>query len=129
MGEGAVHVSVTLCCVPVGAPCPAASSAAPANEKHKIKQAARTRRKEVAKEKEESEKELKTRRRRGAPTGTVSAERIVLATNGYTGDLWSGLRRSVVPLYSAIVASEPVTERFGPRSTPIRIAPVISCEA
>jgi glycine/D-amino acid oxidase-like deaminating enzyme len=42
------------------------------------------------------------------PTGTVTAEKIILATNGYTGDLWPGLRRSIVPIYSAIVASEPV---------------------
>lgn len=42
------------------------------------------------------------------PTGTVRAERLVLATNGYTDDLWSGLRRSIVPVYSAIVASEPL---------------------
>ena len=43
-----------------------------------------------------------------APTGTVSADKLVLATNGYTDDLWPGLRRSVVPLFSAIVATEPL---------------------
>jgi glycine/D-amino acid oxidase-like deaminating enzyme len=48
------------------------------------------------------------------PTGTVTAEKIVLATNGYTGDLWPGLRRSIVPVYSAIVASEPVGEDVMP---------------
>jgi glycine/D-amino acid oxidase-like deaminating enzyme len=48
------------------------------------------------------------------PTGTVTAEKIVLATNGYTGDLWSGLRRSIVPVYSAIVASEPVPDDVMP---------------
>jgi glycine/D-amino acid oxidase-like deaminating enzyme len=44
------------------------------------------------------------------PTGTVDAEHVILATNGYTDDLWPGLRRSVVPVYSAIVASEPLGE-------------------
>ncbi|MBL8701992.1 MAG: FAD-binding oxidoreductase [Alphaproteobacteria bacterium] len=44
------------------------------------------------------------------PTGTVRAERVILATNGYTDDLWPGLRRSVVPVYSGIVASEPLPE-------------------
>jgi glycine/D-amino acid oxidase-like deaminating enzyme len=44
------------------------------------------------------------------PTGTVRAEKLVLATNGYTDDLWSGLRRSIVPVYSAIVASEPLPD-------------------
>jgi glycine/D-amino acid oxidase-like deaminating enzyme len=48
------------------------------------------------------------------PTGTVTAEKIVLATNGYTGDLWPGLRRSIVPVYSAIVASEPVPDDVMP---------------
>jgi glycine/D-amino acid oxidase-like deaminating enzyme len=43
------------------------------------------------------------------PTGTLHAEHVVLATNGYTDDLWSGLRRSIVPVYSAIVASEPLS--------------------
>ena len=42
------------------------------------------------------------------PTGTVLADKLVLATNGYTGDVWPGLRRSVVPVFSAIVASEPL---------------------
>jgi glycine/D-amino acid oxidase-like deaminating enzyme len=43
------------------------------------------------------------------PTGTLHAEHLVLATNGYTDDLWPGLRRSIVPVYSAIVASEPLS--------------------
>lgn len=42
------------------------------------------------------------------PTGTVRAEKLVLATNGYTGDLLPGLRRSIVPMYSSIVATEPL---------------------
>ena len=44
------------------------------------------------------------------PTGTVRADKLVLATNAYSDDLWTGLRRSVVPVYSAIVASEQLTE-------------------
>jgi glycine/D-amino acid oxidase-like deaminating enzyme len=43
-------------------------------------------------------------------TGTVTADKLILATNGYTGDLWPGLRRSIVPVYSAIVATEPLSE-------------------
>jgi glycine/D-amino acid oxidase-like deaminating enzyme len=54
------------------------------------------------------------------PTGTVTAEKIVLATNGYTDDLWPGLRQSVVPVYSAIVASQPLPEALGRRVTPHR---------
>jgi glycine/D-amino acid oxidase-like deaminating enzyme len=48
------------------------------------------------------------------PAGTVSAEKIILATNGYTSDLWPGLRRSIVPVYSAIAASEPVSDDVMP---------------
>jgi len=54
------------------------------------------------------------------PSGTVTAEKIVLATNGYTDDLWSGLRQAVVPVYSAIVASEPLPDAIARRVTPHR---------
>ena len=48
------------------------------------------------------------------PTGTVTAEKIILATNAYTDGLWPRLRRSVVPVYSAIAASEPVPDDVMP---------------
>jgi glycine/D-amino acid oxidase-like deaminating enzyme len=54
------------------------------------------------------------------PTGTVRAEKLVLATNGYTDDLWSGLRRSIVPVYSAIVASEPLPDAVARSIMPAR---------
>ncbi|MBI1777304.1 MAG: FAD-binding oxidoreductase [Proteobacteria bacterium] len=44
------------------------------------------------------------------PTGNVRAERVVLATNAYTDGLWPGLSRSVVPVYSGIVASESLSD-------------------
>ncbi len=44
------------------------------------------------------------------PDGSVTAEKLVLATNGYTDNLWPGLRRSLVPLFSAIAATEPLPE-------------------
>jgi len=47
-------------------------------------------------------------------TGTVQADKLILATNGYTDDLWPGLRRSIVPVFSAIVASEPMAEPVMP---------------
>jgi glycine/D-amino acid oxidase-like deaminating enzyme len=40
------------------------------------------------------------------PGGTLTADNIVLATNGYTDDLWPKLRRSIVPVFSGIAASE-----------------------
>jgi len=44
------------------------------------------------------------------PGGTVSAEKLVIATNGYTDGLWPELARTIVPVYSGIVASEPIPE-------------------
>jgi glycine/D-amino acid oxidase-like deaminating enzyme len=41
-------------------------------------------------------------------SGTVTTEKLILATNGYTDAIWPGLRRSLVPLFSAIAATEPL---------------------
>lgn len=54
------------------------------------------------------------------PRGTVTADWVVLATNGYTDDLWPGLRRTVVPVYSGIVASEPLPAEIAARILPTR---------
>jgi glycine/D-amino acid oxidase-like deaminating enzyme len=54
------------------------------------------------------------------PSGTVTAERVILATNGYTDDLWPGLRRTVVPVFSAIVASAPLDKSLAERVMPCR---------
>ncbi|TPK42516.1 FAD-binding oxidoreductase [Mesorhizobium sp. B2-5-4] len=40
--------------------------------------------------------------------GSVSAENVLIATNGYTGNLWPGLEQSLVPVFSAIAATEPL---------------------
>jgi glycine/D-amino acid oxidase-like deaminating enzyme len=37
--------------------------------------------------------------------GAVIADHVVLATNGYTDDLWPRMRRTIVPLFGAIAAS------------------------
>jgi len=41
---------------------------------------------------------------------TVSAERVVLCTNGYTDDLWPQLRKSIINANSFQVATEPLPE-------------------
>jgi glycine/D-amino acid oxidase-like deaminating enzyme len=41
-------------------------------------------------------------------SGTLHADRVVLATDGYSDNLWGGLRTSIVPIYSSIVATEPL---------------------
>ena len=53
-------------------------------------------------------------------SGRVWAERVVLATNGYTDDLWPGLRRTVVPVYSAIIATAPLAPEIAARIMPAR---------
>jgi len=44
----------------------------------------------------------------GGEAGEVIARSVVVATNGYSGPLWEGLRRSVIPVFSAVVASAPL---------------------
>ena len=52
--------------------------------------------------------------------GTVHADRVLLATNGYTDGLWPGLRRTVVPVYSGIIATEPIPEEIARAVLPKR---------
>jgi len=54
------------------------------------------------------------------PQGRLTADAVVLATNGYTDDLWPGLRRSLVPVFSAIVASEPLRQDLAAQVMPSR---------
>ena len=54
------------------------------------------------------------------PTGTVTAPQVVLASNGYTDDLWPALRQSIVPLFGAIAASEPLPGPIAGRVMPSR---------
>ena len=44
------------------------------------------------------------------PMGEVHARQVALCTNGYTGDLFPELRRSVIPLRSLQVATAPLSE-------------------
>ena len=46
----------------------------------------------------------------GTAAGTVTASKVILATNAYTDDLWPGLRRTVVPVQSYQVATQPLPE-------------------
>ncbi len=54
------------------------------------------------------------------PTGVLRADKLVVATNGYTDDLWPSLRRSIVPVYSAIAATEPLPDSVARAITPTR---------
>jgi glycine/D-amino acid oxidase-like deaminating enzyme len=52
--------------------------------------------------------------------GTVSAARVVLATNGYTDSLWPGLEQTIVPLFGAIAASAVLPEEIARGIMPSR---------
>ncbi|OAN92676.1 hypothetical protein A8B74_18045 [Sulfitobacter geojensis] len=43
------------------------------------------------------------------PQGSVTAEKVILATNAYTDDLWPGLRQTMLPMYSISLATAPLT--------------------
>ena len=53
-------------------------------------------------------------------SGIVAAGQVVLATNGYTDDLWPGLRRSIVPVFSGIAASAPLPADLAAAVFPLR---------
>ncbi len=54
------------------------------------------------------------------PRATILADKILIATNGFTGDLWPGLRRTIVPVFSAIAATEPLPDRIAEMILPAR---------
>jgi glycine/D-amino acid oxidase-like deaminating enzyme len=50
--------------------------------------------------------------------GSVVGRHVVLATNGYTDALWPKLSRTVVPVFGAIAASEPLPEAIAREIVP-----------
>jgi glycine/D-amino acid oxidase-like deaminating enzyme len=52
--------------------------------------------------------------------GIVSAQHVVLATNGYTDDLWPNLRRTLVPVFGAIAATAPLPDSIAKGVLPSR---------
>ena len=54
------------------------------------------------------------------PSGSVTAAHVVIATNGYTDALWPGLRRTIVPLFGAIAASERLPDAVARAIVPSR---------
>jgi glycine/D-amino acid oxidase-like deaminating enzyme len=45
-----------------------------------------------------------------AANGALRAGRVVIATNAYTDDVWPGLKRSVVPVFSFQMATQPLSD-------------------
>ena len=54
--------------------------------------------------------------------GSVGCEFVVLATNGYTSELWPGLRQSLVPVASFVTATAPLGHNVLPTVLPGRHA-------
>ena len=52
--------------------------------------------------------------------GSVIAQHVLLATNGYTDDLWPRLRRTIVPLFGAIVATATIPAQIARSVMPSR---------
>ena len=44
------------------------------------------------------------------PSGSIRCKRLVLATNGYTDDLWPGLSRTIIPVASMLTATRSLPE-------------------
>jgi len=56
------------------------------------------------------------------PEGQVMAEHVVIGTNGYSDELWPGLKETVVPVPSFIVASRPLSQNLARSILPERHA-------
>jgi glycine/D-amino acid oxidase-like deaminating enzyme len=54
------------------------------------------------------------------PAGVVRADKVIIATDGYSDDLWPGLRKSIIPLFSAMIATEPLSCEIADKILPGR---------
>ena len=52
------------------------------------------------------------------PKGSVDADQVLIATNGYTDGLWPGLARTIVPMMSFQAATVPIPEALGKHILP-----------
>jgi glycine/D-amino acid oxidase-like deaminating enzyme len=50
----------------------------------------------------------------------VRADKVLLATNGFTDDLWPALRRTIVPVFSSIAATAPLSDEVARAIIPTR---------
>ena len=56
----------------------------------------------------------------GTPRATLRADKVLLATNGFTDDLWPNLRQTIVPLFSSIAATAPLPDEVARQIMPTR---------
>ena len=62
----------------------------------------------------------KARWRIDTPRATVRADKVLIATNGFSDDLWPGLKRTIVPLFSSIAATAPLPDSIAREIMPTR---------
>jgi glycine/D-amino acid oxidase-like deaminating enzyme len=61
-----------------------------------------------------------TRWRIETPRAVVHADKVLIATNGFTDDLWPALRRTVIPVFSSIAATAPLPDEVARAIMPTR---------
>jgi len=54
------------------------------------------------------------------PRAVVRAEKVLIATNGFTDDLWPNLRHTIVPVFSSIAATETLPDDLARQIMPTR---------
>ena len=54
------------------------------------------------------------------PAGSVTADKVVIATNAYTDDLWPGLKRTIVPITLWQAATKPLSDNVAKTILPGR---------
>jgi glycine/D-amino acid oxidase-like deaminating enzyme len=54
------------------------------------------------------------------PRAVVRAEKVLIATNGFTGDLWPDLSLTILPVFSSIAATEPLPDNIAQAIMPTR---------
>ena len=61
-----------------------------------------------------------TRWRIDTPRAIIRADKVLIATNGFSDDLWPGLKRTIVPLFSSIAATAPLPDSVAGEIMPTR---------
>ena len=61
-----------------------------------------------------------TRWRIETPCANVYADKVLIATNGFTDNLWPALRRTVIPVFSSIAATAPLPDEVARAIMPTR---------
>ncbi len=44
------------------------------------------------------------------PSGTITCDTVIMTTNAYTDDLWPNLRQTMLPMYSIVLATAPLSK-------------------